>query len=339
MAAGLRERCSASPRSTGRVGSALDEARTKILKGQLPLLDRLQSLCCGRRRDLGRYRDRPVVKVRGPRPPAIAFTAMAPGVFEDGSALGDSPAPRRHSRGERFTVSVVTGVGALTALAVGSALGNIHDHSLHEKLFALFGAIFFLILAVISIQTMAATLETIVTARAGRSGGSAVKVITSLTGYVIVVFVGLGLLAVPIQHLLLGGALTGVILGIAAQQALGNVFAGLVLLLARPFVIGERIKVRSGALGGILEGVVVSMTLAYVTIHTDEGPVNVPNLALLSAAVGPAPAKDAGALSTASISPPPGTAEAAVPTARPAPTGRRFGARALRRPPRPAAEH
>jgi small-conductance mechanosensitive channel len=36
------------------------------------------------------------------------------------------------------------------------------------------------------------------------------------------------LLAVPVQHLLLGGALTGVVVGIAAQPALGNVFAGLV---------------------------------------------------------------------------------------------------------------
>ena len=248
-----------------------------------------------------------------------------------------SPSPHRLSRTHRFTVSAVTGAGALAALAIGSALGNIHSDHLHEKLFALFGALIFLILAVLSVHSMAGTLGSLVTAHAGSSGGSAVKVIASLAGYVIVVFVGLGLLAVPIQHLLLGGALTGVVLGIAAQQALGNVFAGLVLLLARPFVIGERIKVRSGSLGGILEGVVMSMTLAYVTIATDEGPVNVPNLALLSAAVGPAPAKDAGALSAGSVagtvtgSPgaAAGSAEAMVATTRRAPAGRRFGARAL----------
>jgi hypothetical protein len=39
----------------------------------------------------------------------------------------------------------------------------------------------------------------------------------------------LSMLSVPVGHLLLGGAIAGVVLGIAAQQSLGNVFAGLVL--------------------------------------------------------------------------------------------------------------
>ncbi len=193
----------------------------------------------------------------------------------------------------RFTTAAITGFGALVALTVGSAFGNVHGHPLHEKLFALLGALAFVIFAVAAVQSVSGTLAAVVSARAGQSGGSAVKVLTSLVGYVIVIFVGLGMLAVPIQHLLLGGALTGVVVGIAAQQSLGNVFAGLVLLLARPFVIGERIKVRAGALGGVLEGVVASMSLAYVTLHTDEGPVNIPNSAMLAAAVGPAPTPDA----------------------------------------------
>ena len=47
----------------------------------------------------------------------------------------------------------------------------------------------------------------------------------------------------------MGGAITGVVVGIAAQQTLGNFFAGLVLLFARPYVPGQRVPVTSGAMG------------------------------------------------------------------------------------------
>jgi len=188
-----------------------------------------------------------------------------------------------------FTKALVCGAGAILSLGAGSALGSIHGHALEGRLLALFGALGFLVLGVVAVQSVASTLYSVVVARAGKSGGNAVKVITSFLGYVFVVFVTLGLLAVPVQHLLLGGALTGVIVGIAAQQALGNVFAGLVLLMARPFSVGERVRVRSGALGGPFEGVVSSMSLVYVTLDTDEGPIKLPNSSLLAAGVGPAP--------------------------------------------------
>src|ERR1700735_5477601 len=58
-------------------------------------------------------------------------------------------------------------------------------------------------------------------------------------------------------------------------------------LLARPFAVGNRVRVRSGALGGEFYGTVISMSLTYVSILTDEGMLKVPNSSLLAAAVGP----------------------------------------------------
>lgn len=101
--------------------------------------------------------------------------------------------------------------------------------------------------------------------------------------------IAVDLFALPVEHLLVGGAVTGIILGIAAQQSLGNVFAGIVLLFARPYIPGERIRVRSGSLGGPLDGTVTSVGLLYTTLETDEGAVNIPNGGLLAAAVGPLP--------------------------------------------------
>jgi small-conductance mechanosensitive channel len=192
-----------------------------------------------------------------------------------------------------FRLAVVTGAGAIVTLAVGSALGDIHGRALHAKLVALGAALAFLVLSVLSVRSVARALFGVVSLRAGRSGATALRRVVTFTGYVVVLFVALGMLAVPVQHLLLGGALTGVVVGIAAQQSLGNVFAGLVLLLARPFSVGDHIRVRAGALGGEFDGYVRGMSLTYVTVDTDDGPLHVPNSGVLAAAVGPRRRADA----------------------------------------------
>jgi len=89
------------------------------------------------------------------------------------------------------------------------------------------------------------------------------------------------------RTLALGGAVTAVIVGLAAQQTLGHVFAGTVLLSARPFRVGERVRLQAGALGGTVDGVVSSLGLLYTTLSGDEGPVMVPNAVVLGAAVVP----------------------------------------------------
>ena len=63
----------------------------------------------------------------------------------------------------------------------------------------------------------------------------------------------LGALAVggiSLQALAVGGAFTAIVAGLAAQQTLGNLFAGMVLLSARPFRLGERVRLQAGPLGG-----------------------------------------------------------------------------------------
>ncbi|MTD16928.1 mechanosensitive ion channel [Nakamurella sp. YIM 132087] len=128
--------------------------------------------------------------------------------------------------------------------------------------------------------------------KAGPSAGAAVRLVVIIGGYAIVLLSTLTLLGVSARNLLVGGAVTGVVIGIAAQQTLGNFFAGIVLFFARPYVPGQRVKIRSGALGGPFEGVIVRAGMMYTLIETDdEGPVNLPNAALLGSAIGPAPEK------------------------------------------------
>ena len=87
--------------------------------------------------------------------------------------------------------------------------------------------------------------------------------------------------------LVAGSAFTAVIIGLAAQQTLGNLIAGMVLLSARPFRVGERIRLQAGAVGGSVEGIVSSLGLLYTTLARGEDRIMIPNNVVLGAAVVP----------------------------------------------------
>ena len=103
----------------------------------------------------------------------------------------------------------------------------------------------------------------------------------------IVLWLALSVAGLDPRTLAVGGAFTAVVLGLAAQQTLGNLIAGMVLLSARPFRVGERIRLQAGAVGGSTEGVVSSLGLLYTTLANGEDRIMIPNNVVLAAAVVP----------------------------------------------------
>jgi small conductance mechanosensitive channel len=89
------------------------------------------------------------------------------------------------------------------------------------------------------------------------------------------------------ETLAVGGAITAVVLGLAAQQTLGNLIAGTVLISARPFKVGDRVRLQAGGLAGQIEGVVASLGLLYTTLAQDRDSIMVPNNVVLTAAIVP----------------------------------------------------
>ncbi|MGD0984926.1 MAG: mechanosensitive ion channel domain-containing protein [Acidimicrobiales bacterium] len=192
-------------------------------------------------------------------------------------------------RKHNWTVAILAGVITSAALVGSSEFGNVHSRALHPKLIAWIGAAVVLVSGVIATRRIASALGHLVTLRSIAAAGAAVRLLATGVGYVVVVFAVLAVLEVSIDHLLVGAGLAGVVLGIAAQQSLGNVFAALVLLLARPFKVGDHVRIRSGALGGIFDAWVLEVSLTYVTLRTDDGELKVPNSAMLAAGVGQLP--------------------------------------------------
>lgn len=118
------------------------------------------------------------------------------------------------------------------------------------------------------------------------TAGTATFVI-KLATIVIVGAFALHIAGVKTSTLAVGGAFTAVVLGLAAQQTLGNIFAGVVLQSTRPFRVGERVRLVGGPLAGSLEGTVSSLGLFHTSILDGKDQIMVPNNVLLNLAIVP----------------------------------------------------
>lgn len=103
----------------------------------------------------------------------------------------------------------------------------------------------------------------------------------------VVVIAALRIAGVKPETLAVGGAFTAVVLGLAAQQTLAHVFAGLVLLTTRPFVVGQRVKLKGGSMAGEVEGIVSSLGLFYTTLVSGGDRTMIPNNVIMMLAVIP----------------------------------------------------
>jgi small-conductance mechanosensitive channel len=76
--------------------------------------------------------------------------------------------------------------------------------------------------------------------------------------------------------MLAGASVISIVLGVAAQSTLGNLIAGIAILLYRPFRVGDRMQVTAPT--GMEVGVVESVTLGYTVLQTyDNRRIVLPN--------------------------------------------------------------
>jgi small-conductance mechanosensitive channel len=79
--------------------------------------------------------------------------------------------------------------------------------------------------------------------------------------------------------LLAGAGVASIVLGLAAQNTLGNLISGMTLLLYRPFQVGDRVQVTAPT--GLETGMVEAITLGYTILRTgDNRRIVVPNSAM-----------------------------------------------------------
>ncbi len=134
--------------------------------------------------------------------------------------------------------------------------------------------------------------------RGGASRAHLVRIFFNLLIGVAAVLALFKLAGVSIESIFLGSALAGIVLGLAAQTVLANVFAGLLLVVADPFRPGDRVTFVSSSYAAIwpsyphelmypgYSGVIEDVGLIYTVLRVETGGLaKVPNSVVLGALV------------------------------------------------------
>ena len=196
---------------------------------------------------------------------------------------------RARARRWRFILALVLAIaGAITAEVSGvNGWSKLDASGLTEaqRLAYICGAAAFLVLGMAAAVGLSGMVRVTSQPLIGQAHAGVLRYVLVLVGVFAVLTFSLAIARIDVKQLLVSGAVAGVLLGIAAQQSLANLFAGLVLLFARPFRVGDHVRFRAGALSGQIEGTVVDVSLTYVRMQTEEGQVLLPNSQALAAAV------------------------------------------------------
>src|SRR4029077_4679209 len=210
---------------------------------------------------------------------------------QNGRQIDLSTQVERVKRKTRPWKSIIALLLAIAAAVISHQArhGTFTANELTNQLITYGTAVLFLVFGSIATYSLAGKSRELLEPTAGQAHSAIVRYAILLVGAFTTLVITLLLFGVDVSQLVLGGAITTVFLSIAAQQALGNVFAGLVLVFARPFKVGDAIRLQAGALGGTLDGIVTDIGITYVRFHTDGSVMSIPNSQVLNSVVGPIP--------------------------------------------------
>ncbi len=128
---------------------------------------------------------------------------------------------------------------------------------------------------------LAKILKRIITSTAERLklDGNLTSLLARISNITFIIFgfvTALGTLGINVSALVAGLGLTGFALGFALKDTISNLLSGILILLYRPFEIGNRIKI-SG-----YEGIVISIDLRYTELDSEGNKVLIPNSKLFT---------------------------------------------------------
>jgi small-conductance mechanosensitive channel len=207
---------------------------------------------------------------------------------QNGRQIDLSTQVERVKRKTRPWKSIIALLLAIAAAVIShqARRGTFTTNDLANQFISYGAAVAFLVFGSSAVFGLAGKSRELLEPTAGPAHSAIARYAILIVGAFTTLVITLVLFGVDVSQLILGGALTTVFLSIAAQQALGNVFAGLVLVFARPFQVGDAVRFRAGALGGTLDGIVTDIGITYVRFDTDG---TIPNSQVLNAVVGPIP--------------------------------------------------
>jgi small-conductance mechanosensitive channel len=179
---------------------------------------------------------------------------------------------------------------------LGGFVASAHYKSRHTPLkdvpLAAIGIVAYLVFAFSFLQILTNAIHDSSKHRIGVRRASTIRFFIRIIGYIVILLGLLEILHISLSRILVGSALVGVILSVAAQQSLANFFASIVIIIDRPYSVGDHIVIVSGGLGGRYEGTVIDINFSHTLIKVEDGSiVRLPNAPILSASAVIDPAK------------------------------------------------
>lgn len=199
----------------------------------------------------------------------------------------------------RFFLILVIAIG----LAVGTAYIISDILKLPIDIINVVDTVIIVLVGIISVNLIAKSLKSKVGDYIGKTTSESISLVVQILGYTIIGIIALTTLHVGISSALFSGTVLGLVLGLAIQTSLSNVFAGLFLILSKPFNIGDRVTITTWQYGLLAPvyppkfwsndflipgytGIITDISLMYTTILTDENVVmKIPNSVMIQAAV------------------------------------------------------
>ncbi|QXJ31177.1 mechanosensitive ion channel family protein [Saccharolobus shibatae] len=205
---------------------------------------------------------------------------------------------------ERKVIAIILTV-ILAGIAIGGGifvLSSVFKIIPGDYLLYIYAGIWFIVAVIVSYfigSLIRSRLGNVI----GYDNASSVSFVVRLIGYIIA-FVGFFVLVrVSLGAALAAGGFAGLVLGLASQDVLSNIFGGIMLVISRPYKVGDRVTISTWQYGLIAPtyppkffsndflipgytGTVTDISLLYTTIFTDDQvPVKIPNSIMIQAAI------------------------------------------------------
>jgi small-conductance mechanosensitive channel len=190
---------------------------------------------------------------------------------------------KKHIWRQALVVLIPCALIFIGGIILSAVYGSVRSGSIERRMIAFTGVVLFTIFSIAFLHVLTnAISKVIIFHRLGIGRAASLKFILRTFGYLTILLTALDRIGIPVGHILLGSAVLGIILGVAAQQALANFFASIVLIVAHPFTIGQELTLVSGALGGQHTGEIIDIGLTHTHLKESNGTVvALPNSTLL----------------------------------------------------------
>ncbi len=200
-----------------------------------------------------------------------------------------------------YLLVVIVGIAVLSLTLY--ILTSIYPNATVKNYHLVFDGILIAVGGIILTNLFSSFISNKVKEYLGESTAGLLNFVIRIVGYITVAVLFLSFFKVNIASALVAGGFAGVIIGLASQSVLSNVFGAIAILISRPFRLGDRITLSTWQYGLIAPsyppkffsndflipgytGTVTEISLMYTTILTDDKMVlKIPNSVMIQSSI------------------------------------------------------